>query len=92
MSHPDLNKYERAALIGWRANEIAQGAPILIALSGETDAVVIAEKEFFAGKLNSVEIIRNQPGNRPPVAMKVSQLRTSFVLHYSANCGISSRG
>jgi DNA-directed RNA polymerase subunit K len=56
-SADDYTKYERARLIGARALQISQGAPILVKLS-ETDLqalkynpIEIAKREFEAGVL-----------------------------------------
>jgi len=48
---PFLTKYERARILGARALQISMGAPVLIELEGETDALDIAAKELLARKL-----------------------------------------
>lgn len=82
MTHPDLNKYERAGLIGKRADMIAAGAPILIPLADETDALVIATKEFHAGKLNTMQLVRTAP-NQHPISVPLGNLRKSLVVQYN---------
>ena len=48
----ELNKYERARIIGARALQIAQGAPLLIRKpKDEMDPVNIALMEFEASKI-----------------------------------------
>jgi DNA-directed RNA polymerase subunit K/omega len=53
----EYTKYERARLIGARALQISQGAPILVTLSEEDlqqlkfNPVEIAKREFEAGVL-----------------------------------------
>lgn len=50
-----LRKYEEAAVVGQRAKEISEGAPVLIPLlHGEDDAVDIARKELQAGVLKGI--------------------------------------
>lgn len=48
---PFLTKYEKARILGARALQISMGAPVLIELEGETDALDIAAKELLARKL-----------------------------------------
>jgi len=47
----ELNKYEKARIIGARALQISQGAPILVSAKGLMDPVTIAIKEFNANKI-----------------------------------------
>jgi DNA-directed RNA polymerase subunit K/omega len=53
----DYSRYERARMIGSRALQISMGAPFMIELSEKEleeihyDPVMIARKEFEAGKL-----------------------------------------
>ncbi|HLE06405.1 MAG TPA: DNA-directed RNA polymerase subunit K [Candidatus Nanoarchaeia archaeon] len=47
----ELTKYERARIIGARALQVSQGAPLLVPNKGEMDPVRIAIKEFDAGKV-----------------------------------------
>jgi len=48
----ELNKYEKARVVGARALQIAQGAPLLIRKpKDEMDPVSIAMLEFEAGKI-----------------------------------------
>merc|ERR1712217_819091 len=44
---PYLTKYERARILGARALQISMNAPIMIELNGETDPLIIAERELF---------------------------------------------
>jgi DNA-directed RNA polymerase I, II, and III subunit RPABC2 len=48
---PYLTKYEKARILGARALQISMGAPVLIRLEGETDALDIAAKELLKRKL-----------------------------------------
>jgi DNA-directed RNA polymerase I, II, and III subunit RPABC2 len=48
---PFLSKYEKARILGARALQISMGAPILVELEGETDALDIASKELYSRKL-----------------------------------------
>ncbi|PWU90806.1 putative DNA-directed RNA polymerase subunit [Trypanosoma cruzi] len=43
---PVLTKYERARILGTRALQISMNAPVLVALEGETDPLIIAQKEL----------------------------------------------
>ncbi|EPY26052.1 DNA-directed RNA polymerases I, II, and III subunit RPABC2 [Strigomonas culicis] len=43
---PYLTKYERARVLGTRALQISQNAPVLVAIEGETDPLLIAQKEL----------------------------------------------
>jgi DNA-directed RNA polymerase I, II, and III subunit RPABC2 len=43
---PYLTKYEKARILGARALQLSMGAPVLIALEGETDSLEIALKEL----------------------------------------------
>lgn len=43
---PFLTKYEKARILGARALQISMGAPLMIELEGETDALDIATKEL----------------------------------------------
>eukprot|EP00928_Gymnodinium_smaydae_P046991 TRINITY_DN31334_c0_g1_i1.p2 TRINITY_DN31334_c0_g1~~TRINITY_DN31334_c0_g1_i1.p2 ORF type:complete len:121 (+),score=34.01 TRINITY_DN31334_c0_g1_i1:98-460(+) len=43
---PYLTKYERARVLGARALQISMNAPVCIELEGETDPLLIAEKEL----------------------------------------------
>ena len=61
-----FTKYERARIIGSRALQIAQGAPLLLKLSEKEledlryDPVAIAKKEFAAG-LVPIDVQRKMP-------------------------------
>jgi len=46
-----MTKYERARILGTRALQISMGAPILVELEGETDPLVIAQKELREKKI-----------------------------------------
>ncbi|PWU86751.1 putative DNA-directed RNA polymerase subunit [Trypanosoma cruzi] len=46
---PVLTKYERARILGTRALQISMNAPVLVALEGETDPLIIAQKELREG-------------------------------------------
>jgi DNA-directed RNA polymerase subunit K/omega len=41
-----LNKFEKVRILGQRATQISMGAPPLVDITGLTDALSIAEKEF----------------------------------------------
>lgn len=43
---PYLTKYERARILGTRAMQIANNAPVLVPLEGEVDPLIIAAKEL----------------------------------------------
>merc|ERR1719168_579049 len=43
---PYLTKYERARVLGARALQISMNAPVCVELDGETDPLLIAEKEL----------------------------------------------
>lgn len=43
-----MTKYERARIIGTRALQISLNAPITVEVDGETDPMIIAEKELQA--------------------------------------------
>eukprot|EP00439_Symbiodinium_sp_Y106_P083775 s534_g24.t1 len=44
---PYLTKYERARILGARALQISMNAPVMVTLEGETDPLLIAEKELL---------------------------------------------
>eukprot|EP00927_Polykrikos_kofoidii_P039538 TRINITY_DN3389_c0_g1_i1.p1 TRINITY_DN3389_c0_g1~~TRINITY_DN3389_c0_g1_i1.p1 ORF type:complete len:118 (-),score=35.83 TRINITY_DN3389_c0_g1_i1:332-685(-) len=44
---PYLTKYEKARVLGARALQISMNAPIMVELEGETDPLLIAEKELL---------------------------------------------
>ncbi|BFZ53315.1 subunit common to RNA polymerases I, II, and III [Savitreella phatthalungensis] len=48
---PYMTKYEKARILGTRALQISMNAPVLVALEGETDPLVIAQKELQQGKI-----------------------------------------
>ncbi|KAE8210627.1 hypothetical protein CF327_g5526 [Tilletia walkeri] len=43
---PYMTKYERARILGTRALQISMNAPVLVAVEGETDPLIIAQKEL----------------------------------------------
>merc|ERR1711912_65371 len=43
---PYMTKYERARVLGTRALQISMNAPVMIELNGETDPLLIAEREL----------------------------------------------
>merc|ERR1711924_416186 len=43
---PYLTKYEKARILGARALQISMNAPVMVELEGETDPLLIAEKEL----------------------------------------------
>lgn len=48
---PYMTKYEKARILGTRALQISMNAPVLVALEGETDPLVIAMKELSQKKI-----------------------------------------
>jgi DNA-directed RNA polymerase subunit K/omega len=46
-----LSKFEKVRILGLRAEQISMGAPILVDITGLTDALSIAEKEFLERKI-----------------------------------------
>ena len=48
-----LVRYERARVLGTRALQIAMCAPVMVELEGETDPLVIAQKELKMRKVNN---------------------------------------
>jgi DNA-directed RNA polymerase I, II, and III subunit RPABC2 len=48
---PYMTKYERARVLGVRALQISQNAPVLVDLEGETDPLNIATKELREKRL-----------------------------------------
>ncbi|GAA5962577.1 hypothetical protein JCM5350_007570 [Sporobolomyces pararoseus] len=48
---PYMTKYERARILGTRALQISMNAPVLVPLEGESDPLVIAQKELSAKKI-----------------------------------------
>ncbi|CBZ53819.1 Polymerase (RNA) II (DNA directed) polypeptide F,related [Neospora caninum Liverpool] len=47
ITSPYITKFEKARVIGTRALQISMNAPITIPLDGETDPLIIAEKELY---------------------------------------------
>ena len=56
-------RYERARVLGTRALQIAMCAPVMVELEGETDPLVIAQKELKQRKVDHVFF--NLPPNCP---------------------------
>ena len=48
----DCTRYERARVLGTRALQIAMCAPVMVELEGETDPLVIAQKELKMRKVS----------------------------------------
>ena len=46
-----MTKFEKARIIGTRALQISMNAPVAIPLEGETDPLIIAEKELYTKKI-----------------------------------------
>ena len=46
-----LTKYEKARVLGTRALQISMNAPVMVALDGETDPLIIAQKELREKKI-----------------------------------------
>ncbi|CDJ56767.1 RNA polymerase II subunit RPB6, putative [Eimeria maxima] len=46
ITSPYMTKFEKARIIGTRALQISMNAPLTIPLDGETDPLIIAEKEL----------------------------------------------
>lgn len=46
-----LTKYEKARILGYRAEQISLGAPPLVDITGMTSALAIAELELAQGKI-----------------------------------------
>jgi DNA-directed RNA polymerase subunit K len=46
-----LTRFEKVRILGQRATQISQGAIPLVDITGLTDALSIAEKEFAEGKI-----------------------------------------
>lgn len=59
-----ISKYEIAGIIGFRAQQIAEGAPIYVDVKPNMDAIDIAYEEFVKG-LMIYTIGRPEPSNKP---------------------------
>lgn len=46
-----LSKFEKVRILGQRAEQISMGAPPLVDITGLSDALSIAEKEFLERKI-----------------------------------------
>ena len=58
-----LSKFEKVRILGQRAEQISMGAPILVDITGLTDALSIAEKEFRERKIPFI-VERTYPDNK----------------------------
>jgi len=71
LEEKDITSYEKSRIVGSRALQLSQGAPLRIELSEEEleeiqyNPIEIAKKEFKQGKLPiKVDRERNHPRNR----------------------------
>ncbi|KAA8492379.1 DNA-directed RNA polymerases I, II, and III subunit RPABC2 [Porphyridium purpureum] len=48
---PYMTKYERARILGLRAQQISMGAPVTVKIAGETDPLQIARQELLEKKI-----------------------------------------
>eukprot|EP00389_Voromonas_pontica_P004237 GDKH01006308.1.p2 GENE.GDKH01006308.1~~GDKH01006308.1.p2 ORF type:complete len:128 (+),score=33.84 GDKH01006308.1:155-538(+) len=48
ITSPYMTKYEKARIIGTRALQISMNAPVMVELHGETDPLLIAERELMS--------------------------------------------
>lgn len=55
-----LTKYELARILGTRAGQIANGAPVMVDVAGLMDPLEIAKKELEEGKI-PIYVIRTMP-------------------------------
>jgi DNA-directed RNA polymerase I, II, and III subunit RPABC2 len=55
-----MTKFEKAKILGYRADQISKGAPPTVDITGLTDAFTIAEKELKEGKI-PLKIHRRYP-------------------------------
>eukprot|EP00092_Neocalanus_flemingeri_P049561 GFUD01056998.1.p1 GENE.GFUD01056998.1~~GFUD01056998.1.p1 ORF type:complete len:116 (+),score=37.98 GFUD01056998.1:54-401(+) len=51
VTSPYMTKFERARVLGTRALQIANGAPVLVEIEGETDPLKISGRELLARKI-----------------------------------------
>ena len=58
-----LTKFEISRIIGQRAEQIANGAPVFVDYTGLTDAISIAELEFKEQK-TPLKVIRTFPDGK----------------------------
>jgi DNA-directed RNA polymerase subunit K/omega len=57
-----LTRYESAQIIGFRASELAQGAPAKArAADGSTDPIKTAKAELRAGAIKGLDVVRTLP-------------------------------
>jgi DNA-directed RNA polymerases I, II, and III subunit RPABC2 len=59
---PILTKFERAKILGVRAQQISMSAPIMVEYGDETDSVEIARKELKEKKIPLI-VLRRLPDN-----------------------------
>jgi DNA-directed RNA polymerase subunit K/omega len=72
-----LSRYERAKIIGWRAEMLARGAPALLGdLPPDIDPVDIARREMAANVLPFVVRRRMPDGSTEDVSLPVPPKRT----------------
>lgn len=59
----EVNRFERARIIGARSLQISSGAPILVQVSPEEalDPILVAEKEFEEGVI-PITVLREESG------------------------------
>ena len=70
--YPHLTRFERARVLGTRAEHIGNNSPPLVDTEGETNPLKIAKKELEAGVLPL--IVRRHLGNGTYEDFKVSDL------------------
>ena len=58
-----LSKFEKVRILGQRAEQISMGAPPLVDITGLSDALSIAEKEFSERKIPFI-IERTYPNGK----------------------------
>ena len=58
-----LSKFEKVRILGQRAEQISMGAPPLVNITGLSDALSIAEKEFSERKIPFI-IERTYPNGK----------------------------
>ena len=58
-----MSKYERTRIVGTRALQLSQNAPVLVNLNGETDPLKIAKRELQEKKIPII-VRRHLPNGR----------------------------
>lgn len=60
-SADDINRFERARIVGARSLQISSGAPILVPVEPEEalDPILVAQKEFDAGVI-PITVLREE--------------------------------